>query len=122
MKLLNSVLPTGSRFLTEGGWFTLVVCGAIVGLELVGRYAAVSDFHDGLAAFALLFTVGAIAARHRRAPIGWVGWLANWFRRLGASLGTLRYDHGIDLRGTPPLPRRTPPAVWVVALILVAWS
>jgi len=122
MKLLNSVLPRGGRLLTEGGWFTLAVCGVFVGLELVGRYAAASDFHDGLAAFGLLFTVGAVVARHRRSPIGWVRVLGDAFRRLGASAGTFRYDHGIDLRGTPPLPRRTPPAVWLVAAVLVGWS
>jgi hypothetical protein len=122
MKLLSSVLPRGGRLLTEGGWFTLAVCGFVVGLELVGRYAATSDFHDALAAFALLFAIGAIAARHRRTPLGWVRGLGNWFRRIGESLSTLRYDHGIDLRGTPPLPRRTPPAVWFLALFLVAWA
>jgi hypothetical protein len=122
MKLLSAVLPRGGRLLTEGGWFTLAVCGFVVGLELLGRYAAASDFHDALAAFALFFAIGAVAARHRRAPLGWVSGLGNWFRRLGESLSSLRYDHGIDLRGTPPLPRRTPPAVWLLAVFLVAWS
>jgi hypothetical protein len=122
MKLLNSVLPQGTRFLTEGGWFTLVVCGLFVSLELVGRYGAASDFHDGLAAFFLLFLIGVIAARHRRAPIGWVRGLGNWLRRISESFSSLRYDHGIDLRGTPPLPRRTPPAVWLVALALILWA
>ncbi len=122
MKLLNSVLPRGSRLLTDGGWFTLAVCGFIVGLEVVGRYAATTDFHDGLAAFALLFAIGAIAARHRRSPLGWVRGLGNWGRRIGASLASLRYDHGIDLRGTPPVARRTPPAVWVIALLLIGWA
>ena len=64
----------------------------------------------------------AVTARHRRSPLAWVRRLANWFRRLGSRLAALRYDHGIDLRGTPPIPRRTPPAVWLVVAIFVAWA
>ena len=121
MKLLTSVLPRGGRLLTENGWFTLAVCFFLVSLEVFGRYAT-TDFHDVLGAFALFFGVATIAARHRRTPLGWVNGLSNWFRRRGGSFSHLRYDHGIDLRGTPPLPRRTPPAVWVVAGLLIAWS
>ncbi|MBA4188126.1 MAG: hypothetical protein C0467_08915 [Planctomycetaceae bacterium] len=121
MKLLTSVLPRG-RILTEDGWFTLAVCGFLIGLEVVGRYAALTDFHDGLAGFALIMGVAAIVARHRRAPLGWVTSLTNWCQRIGATFANLRYDHGIDLRGTPPITRRTPPAVWVLAVALIVWS
>jgi hypothetical protein len=121
MKLLTSFLPRSGRILPAGGWFTVAICGFLVGLEIAGRYA-ISDFHDGLAAFALVAAVLAIGARHRREPLGWVTGLANWGRRLGASLSSLRYDHGIDLRGTPPVPRRTPPAVWVLAVVLLVWG
>jgi hypothetical protein len=122
MKLLTSVLPRGGRLLTEGGWFTLAVCGFVAGLEFLGRYAATSDFHDGVAGFLLFVAVTAVAARHRRAPLGWVRGLGNWGRRLGSAFAGLRYDHGIDLRGTPPIPRRTPPAVWLLALLLAGWA
>ena len=40
----------------------------------------------------------------------------------GSSIAALRYDHGIDFAGTPPLPRRTPPVVWLVVSVLIAWS
>src|SRR3954451_12228295 len=103
MRLLNSVLPRGGRLLTDGGWFTLAVCGFVVGIEVFGRYAAASDFHDGLGGFALLPPLagaGAAAARHRRSPLGWVTGLSKWGRKVGAAFGGLRYDHGIDLRGT----------------------
>jgi hypothetical protein len=121
MKLLTSVLPRGGRILPAGSWFTLAVCGFLFGLEVAGRYA-VNDFHDGLLGFALVATGLAVAARHRRSPLGWVRGLGNWGRKLGEWLGALRYDHGIDLRGTPPVPRRTPPAVWLLAAALVAWG
>src|SRR5436190_19539468 len=107
MKLLGS-LRTRGRLLTEGGWFTLAVCVFFVALEVAGRWAT-TDFHDAFAAFALMFAVGTVAARHRRAPLGWVTKLAHWGRQLGGAFSGLRYDHGIDLRGVPPLPRRTPP-------------
>jgi hypothetical protein len=104
-----------------GGWFTLALCGFFFALEVVGRYAT-TDFHDGLAGFALAGVIVAVTARHRRAPLAWVRGLANWLRRLGSWLAALRYDHGIDLRGSPPIPRRTPPAVWLLIAGLVVWS
>jgi len=121
MKLLTSVLPRG-RILTEDGWFTLAVCGFVIGLEIVGRSVALTDFHDGLAGFALVIGVAAIVARHRRAALGWVTSLTNIFQRVVTTFSSLRYDHGIDLRGTPPITRRTPPAVWILAFALVVWS
>ena len=121
MKLLTSVLPHGVRLLPSGGWFTLALCGFIVILEVAGRFA-LTDFHDGVAGFLLLVAFVAVAARHRRTPLGWVRGLGNWVRKLGESLATLRYDHGIDLRGSPPYPRRTPPAVWLFIAALVLWG
>jgi hypothetical protein len=121
MKLLTAVLPRG-RILTENGWFTLAVCGFFVALEIGGRYAATTDFHDGLAGFVLLMGIATIAARHRRVPLRWLTSLGNRFHRLASALAALRYDHGIDLRGTPPVTRRTPPAVWFIAFGLIAWS
>jgi hypothetical protein len=121
MKLLTSVLPRSGRILPAGGWFTIAVCGFLVGLEIAGRYAT-TDFHDGLAGFALLLAILAVLARHRREPLGWVRGLGHWGRCLRDSLSGLRYDHGIDLRGSPPLPRRTPPAVWILAITLAVWS
>jgi hypothetical protein len=120
MKLLHSVLPRGGRLLA-GGWFTLAVCGLVVGLEVYGRHAR-NDFYDGLAATALLVGVLAVAARHRRAPLGWVRSLGGLLGGLLGPLAGLRYDHGVDLRGAPPLPRRTPPAVWAVAAALLGWA
>src|SRR6188768_1297764 len=121
MKLLTSVLPRGGRLLPAGSCFTLGLCGFIIGLEVLGR-SATTDLQDGLAGLLLVGAIIAITARHRRAPLGWVHKFGAWVRKLGSTLASLRYDHGIDLRGIPPIPRRTPPAVWLVVGILFAWG
>ncbi len=121
MKLLTSVFHGNVRVLPAGGWFTLAVCAFLVGLEVAGRYAA-TDIHDGLAACALVAAGCAVAVRHRREPLSWVNRLAALGRRVAGSVAWLRYDHGIDLRGTPPLPRRTPPVVFLFVALLAAWG
>ena len=121
MKLLTSVRLRGHRVLPAGGWFTLLVVGCVVGLEVLGRFTAF-DYHDGLAGFMLLAVAGAIAARHRREPLPWVRAVGAWGRRVLTTSTWLRYDHGVDLRGTPALPRRTPPVVWLIAAGLVVWG
>jgi hypothetical protein len=121
MKLLTTVLPQRMRALPAGWWFTLVVVSFLVGLEVLGRYAA-SDVHDGLAAFALVGMLVSIAVRHRREPIAWVSRLVGWTRRKVLAASWLRYDHGLDLRGEPPLPRRTPPIVAAIAVGLIVWG
>jgi hypothetical protein len=121
MKLLTSVLPRASRVLPAGCWFTLVVVGCLAGLEVAGR-AATSDIHDGLAGFALLAIGASIAARHRRQPLSWVRAIVGWGRRMAGSASWFQFDHGVDLRGSPPLPRRTPRVVWLTALALVLWG
>jgi hypothetical protein len=121
MKLLTSALPRGTRLLPSGCWFTLLVGGCLVGLEVGGRFAA-NDAHDGFAAFALLTVAAAVAVRHRREPLRWVRTVTGWAKQLGGALAGFRYDHGFDLRGTPPYPRRTPPLVWVLFAALAAWG
>ena len=122
MKLLTSVFPRNGRVLPAGGWFTLAVVAFVVGLEVFGRLYATTDLHDGLAAFALAAAGVAVGVRHRREPLPWVDRLAALGRRLGAAFAWLRYDHGIDLRGTPPLPRRTPKVVFLLVALLAAWG
>jgi hypothetical protein len=121
MKLLTSVLPQGTRILPAGGWFTLVLVGSLIGLEVAGRYT-VTDMQDGLAAFALLSIVAVVAMRHRREPLNWITRLSAWLRRCTHSTAWLRYEHGFDLRGTPPLPRRTPRIVWGLVVVLLIWG
>src|SRR5262245_27143007 len=121
MKLLTSIFPRNGRLLPAGGWFTLAIFAFVIGLEVLGRQAT-NDFHDALACFALVAAGFVIFARHRREPLPWISRLIALGRRLTNSISWLRYDHGIDLRGTPPLPRRTPFLVFVLAVLLVAWG
>lgn len=121
MKLLTSVFPQNSRTLPAGALFTLAVAAFVVGLEIAGRYAT-SDVHDALAGCALVAVAVAVAVRHKRDPLPLVTRAAGLCRRVANAFSGLRYDHGIDLRGAPPLPRRTPPVVFAVALGLVAWG
>jgi hypothetical protein len=122
MKLLTSVFHGKVRVLPAGGWFTLAICAFVVGLEVLGRSYAANDIHDGLAACALVAAVCAVTVRHRREPLPLITRLAVLGKRIGASFSWLRYDHGIDLRGTPPMPRRTPPVVFLIAVLLLAWG
>lgn len=121
MKLLPSVMPRGTRILPAGAWFTLLVVGSLVGLEVLGRFAT-SDVHDGLAAFILLGVAGSVMLRHRRDPIAWVSRLGAYFKRFTAWAPWLKYDHGVDLRGVPPLPRRMPPVMWAITAGLIVWG
>src|SRR6185312_12737899 len=98
MKLLTSVLPSGTRILPAGGWFTLLVVSSLAALEVIGRFT-LTDIHDGLAAFALLGVGTAVAMRHRREPLAWVNRLTGWARRFSTSASWVRYEHGVDLRG-----------------------
>jgi hypothetical protein len=122
MKLLTSVFPRNGRVLPTGGWFTLLVCAFVIGLEVLGRTYATCDIHDAVAASALFAAGCMIAVRHRRDPLPWLNRLAAFGRRVASAFSWLRYDHGIDLRGTPPLPRRTPRVVFLVVMLLVGWG
>jgi hypothetical protein len=121
MKLLPSVSLRRLRGLPSGTGFTLAVCGCLVGLEVLGRLVA-SDLQDVVGVFALIGLGLTVAVRHRREPLPWVSGLAGWVKRVAGSAAFLRYDHGFDLRGAPPIPRRVPPVVWVAALGLCVWA
>ena len=103
MRLSTATLPNVRRFVPSGhGLVTLTFVTLLIGLELVGRLAG-SDLHDGLAGLVLASAIALVAARHRRAPLPWVSWLGDRLGRLAGWLDRVRYDHGIDLRGSPLL-------------------
>lgn len=120
MRLLNSTLPRGSGVSAPGGWFTLLVCLFVAVLEVCGRFAT-NDLQDFLALCVLAAGAVLVAMRHYRSPLGWVSSLVRWVKRTVGAV-VRGYEFGIDLRGTPPLPRRSPPAVWLLAGGLLAWS
>jgi hypothetical protein len=122
MRLSTATLPSVRRLVPSGhGLVTLTFVTLLIGLELVGRLAA-SDLHDGLAGLVLASAVALVAARHRRTPLPWVSWLGSQVGRLASWLDRVRYDHGIDLRGTPQLPRKLPPVVWWAVTALTVWA
>src|SRR4051812_45561283 len=119
MKLLRSLqsLRPPVRTWAEAG-FTAAVLGTVVALELLGRRLT-SDVQDSLYALFLLGLIGGVVLWHRRRPVPWVGWLARRGAKLLKWLKTLRYAHGIDFRGTPPLPRRLPLGLWLTGVVFV---
>ncbi len=122
MKLLSSlasaILPVQSSVQAV---FTALVVVAVVGLEWAGRTAH-TDVQDVVYALMLVGLGGVVAVWHRRRPLPWVDWLGERGARLLRRLKAWRYEHGIDFRGAPPLPRKLPRVVWVIAAGLVVWA
>lgn len=122
MKLLVSPLPAVRRLMpSPAGWYTLALIGLLLGLELIGR-TATSDLHDALVALTLISAVTITFAKHRRMPLPWMTWLLEKGQKLARRFERLKFDHGIDLRGTPTLPERLPLWVWALAGGLFLWT
>lgn len=120
MNVFYSVFPQLRSVLTHGRWFTPSVIVLFFGLEMFGRRAT-SDVHDTVGAAVLLLIFVGIAFRHRANPIPWVKKIGamTWFAARAGD--RFKVDVGPDLRGTPPIPRRLPAAVYVAGLFLTAW-
>jgi hypothetical protein len=101
--------------------FSCTVIAALIGLEIAGRLAT-SDLHDGLSALALFGIALAVSAWHKRRPLAWANWVTLRARLYWKRLAEWKYDHGIDFRGTPPLPSKIPLAAWGLGIGLVAWG
>ena len=122
MKLLASALTLSFPVRSSGQvLFSMGVLSGVLALEVLGR-AFTSDVQDGLGALALITLGGAVAFWHRRRPLDWVNWLVNRANRTGIRLAKLKYEHGIDFRGTPPLPQRLPSFAWWLTLGLLSWG
>src|SRR5262245_4691947 len=121
MNVFHAVFPQVRHVLIHGRWFTPSVLVLFVGLEMFGRQAT-SDVHDTVGAAVLLLILVGIAFRHRANPIPWVKRLGalTWF--LARAGDRFKVDVGPDLRGTPPLPRRLPAAVYAANLVLACWT
>lgn len=119
MRLLEFAFPRLSRLVPSGRYFVGFIAAAlVVALELVGRLTQ-NDVHDGLAASALVSAVALAFVRNKTRP-----WPGSGFarRRLVRLFEHVRGNYGVDLRGTPPLPPRTPSGAWMVLLGLLAWT
>jgi hypothetical protein len=101
--------------------FTLGVAGAVLGVELFGRQSFY-DLHDLLALFTLAVLALLAGVRHRRSPLAWVTALLAAGRRAGAWLRRGTFEIGLDLRGTPPVRRGTPPFILGLAAALAVWA
>lgn len=120
MKLLRSLdllLRLPVRSWVQVG-FTTALLASLVTLEFVGR-RAISDVQDSLYALVLLGLIGAVAVWHRRRPLPWVDWLLRRGAKLLKVLKSVRSAHGIDFRGTPPLPRGIPTGAWATGVSFV---
>lgn len=122
MKLLASALTLSIPVRASGQvLFSMGVISGLLALEILGR-AFTSDVQDGLGALALITLAGAVAFWHRRRPLDWVSWLVKRVNRATDRLSKMKYEHGIDFRGTPPLPHRLPRFAWWITLVLFAWG
>lgn len=122
MKLLAAVLPRARRLVpsAERGMAVAIVA-FLAALEVLGRNAS-TELHDLLAGTALLAVALFVLSWHRSQPLAWVDRLAQLLARVPARFDQLRYDVGIDFRGTPLLPRRLPRLVPLAFLALTAWA
>jgi hypothetical protein len=122
MRLLSSVLPQARRLVpsAERGLSLFLVTFVIV-LELLGRQAT-NDVYDAVAGLALMSVFMFVLAWHRRYPLPWLAWANRLAARVTARLERLKYEIGVDFRGTPPFPRKLPRLVSAVILGLVIWS
>jgi hypothetical protein len=122
MKMLASVLKLSLPARTSGQvLFSMGIVTGLLALEVLGR-AATSDVQDGLGALALVALAGVVAFWHRRRPLDWVNWLIHRVQRFGKRMRKWKYEHGIDFRGTPPLPHRLPAIAWWIGFGLLAWG
>jgi hypothetical protein len=102
-------------------WFTSWVLSLLVALEIVGRLQATSDVHDLLAASVLVLLGLLVALRHHQEPLGWLSSLIGLGRPASKHVGKFTFQIGIDLRGSPPLPRGYPPSVVGLLVLCLAW-
>jgi hypothetical protein len=101
--------------------FSLGLVVMLALLEVIGRQLT-SDFGDLFAGSMLGVVVLLVMIRHRQQAVGWLEELAGLFRRGLTRLRQLRFEIGIDLRGTPPLPRTFPGPIRGAFVLLLAWS
>lgn len=111
MNLLSQTLPQVRQFLRRPPVFTAVVLGCLLGIEIFGRFLA-SDAYDTLSSSGLLILSSMVLVYQRERQLAWVNWLTRVAQRVIEFFDRFRIEVGIDLRGQPPIPRRTPTSMW----------
>ena len=106
MALVTRTWRDFQRLLAPDAWFAYAIIAVLVTLEIVGRRAGESDIYDFLSAAVVALLAALTLTRHRQSPLNWLSGLEGLARRLRAFFQTRALDIGVDLRGTPPLPRR----------------
>ncbi len=95
------------------------VLGVLAVLELYARSTR-TDVEDALGVAGLALLVYLVRLRHARLPLRWVTALAAAGGRAASSLRRETAALGIDLRGSPPLPRAFPPILGTAVVSLAA--
>jgi hypothetical protein len=90
--------------------------GMLVLVELAGRKVSVNDLTDALL---LGFLVSFTLAVHSVRPLPPVRWLVRRMGRMLLGLWHPRFEIGVDLRGTPPVKRGSPP-IWARSVGVLA--
>jgi hypothetical protein len=108
MELLTRTWRSLQRMLGPDAWFTGGIVAVLAAVEVVGHRGSESDVHDAVSLTVLALVGLLIVSRHRQAPLAWVRGLAGLLLRGWAYLQLRALDIGVDLRGTPPLPRAVP--------------
>jgi hypothetical protein len=121
MRLLTRTIRDLRRFLGPGILFSCGVLLVLAALEAVGRSMA-TDVHDLAAASMLGLLALVVGVRHRQAKLGWVSSLGGLAQSALDWLRGLKFEIGIDLRGTPPLPFGMPRAIRTAAVVLSVWA
>jgi hypothetical protein len=119
MELLTRTWRSLQRLLGPDALFTSGVLAVLVAIEVVGRRGSESDVHDAVSLTVLALMAVLIVSRHRQAPLGWVAGAVGLVVRAWTYLRLRALDIGVDLRGTPPLPRAVPRRIvcWMVILV-----
>lgn len=121
MELLTRTFRQLQRLLGPNVWFTAAMLALVVTLEIAGRQVT-TDLHDALSALLLGFAGMLAFTRQRDRAPGWVGSVVALVERARAWIRRFGFEIGIDLRGTPPLPRKYPPAILALISLLTAWA
>src|SRR5438067_1474706 len=122
MQLLARTLRSFRQLVGNNGWVSLLTFGLLLVIEIGGRTAFNSDWHDLVAATVLGGLLVVVVLQHRRSPLPWLQPVTGVLGALGEWLKQWFVEVGYDLRGDPPVKRGVPPIVFGIFGLLLGWS